>query len=441
MCIYKKVWIPSPRPPSHTSTLLLFPIASGTAVFCSKFRFGKHQMGLIESENTNTTTFRSLSSIYYRHYSFDPQAIYACHGGEPPPIQFPNATGVHAISSGGANTGTHGDACAGGGDDQSRILSHLPQIGAVAGGSTGEVERGPPQRWIDNGDSNPSSSSQAASNLFYLPGEGGRSGEGQVGAGAGRSPAGNAAFPGRTVGVADGVADSVAGGPRGEVEFINSIFWPHPYSTSLDRDKADGSVNSSTGGMFMDRALPTSETSSDVGAGSSTGGSSSLSLSSSSAATSAVMGRAPKLVDFFNLNNEGSSRQFRAARDYLAEFREFNLDRAILQEGLGATGERIAALDLPLVARYTFQVISTPVLVPFVAVDHRALFPHANRLSWQRFVFSRFPLAICSAATTICSQVSIQGLCHALCSSTHPVPEPQAFSLTLTPRRHVSSNR
>lgn len=74
------------------------------------------------------------------------------------------------------------------------------------------------------------------------------------------------------------------------------------------------------------------------------------------------MGRAPKLLDFFDVNDEHSSRQFRAARDYLEEFRELNLDRAILQEGLGATGERIAALDLPLVARYTFQVIGPPVL-------------------------------------------------------------------------------
>lgn len=68
------------------------------------------------------------------------------------------------------------------------------------------------------------------------------------------------------------------------------------------------------------------------------------------------MGGAPKLLDFFDMQDEDSSRQFRVARDYLEEFHQLNFDRAILERGLGATGQRMAALDLPLLARYTFQV-------------------------------------------------------------------------------------
>lgn len=98
----------------------------------------------------------------------------------------------------------------------------------------------------------------------------------------------------------------------------------------------------------MDKVNPTSTTNT----GSTSAGSSVL----TSAATSILMGRAPKLVDFFDLEDEGSRREFQEARDYLEEWREFSIDRAIVTAGLGATGERLAALDLPLVARYTFQV-------------------------------------------------------------------------------------
>lgn len=117
----------------------------------------------------------------------------------------------------------------------------------------------------------------------------------------------------------------------------------------------------------MDRTRPPTEASTVIDGCSSTTGSS----SSPSTAPSAVLGRAPKLLDFFNLKDELSSRDFRVARDYFEELREFNIDRAILQEGLGATGERITALDLPLVARYTFQVIGP--LLPVCSRSSRYL--------------------------------------------------------------------
>lgn len=107
----------------------------------------------------------------------------------------------------------------------------------------------------------------------------------------------------------------------------------------------------SNGGGAGAGGLPPA-TAATTGTGCSTAESSSL----PSTATSILRGRAPKLLDFFDDHHEQSNREFKAARDYLEEFRELNLDRAILQAGLEATGERMAALNLPLVARYTFQV-------------------------------------------------------------------------------------
>lgn len=275
------------------------------------------------------------------------------------------------------------------------MLSHLPQVGAAAGGSTGKVGR-ELQQWIDDGDYN-SSSSQAARDLFYHRAVGG-------GRGGGESPAGKAAFT-------DGADDDVAGAPPREVEVSNLILWPHPSSLNMPGDIADNSVNRSEGVLLIDGTQPQSKASNTTDGGCSTVGSSSI----SSAATSAVLGRAPKLLDFFNLNDEGSSREFREARNYLEEFREFNLDRAILQEGLGATGERIAALDLPLVARYTFQV--GPLLPICSPSPHHLQIQTACRGN-RLHLCSHFPPS--AVAQQLQHYVhNMQGLCHRLRSSTN----------------------
>lgn len=138
--------------------------------------------------------------------------------------------------------------------------------------------------------------------------------------------------------------------PPGELD-LNSVFWPDPASASAGSGVGDSSVLSSGGGEATGSS--TSRAAAAVGTGSSTAESSSL----PSVATSVLMGGAPKLLDFFDMQDEDSSRQFRVAKEYLEEFRQLDLDRAILERGLGATGQRMAALDLPVIARYTFQVM------------------------------------------------------------------------------------
>lgn len=151
--------------------------------------------------------------------------------------------------------------------------------------------------------------------------------------------------------VVDAAANNAFRTPPREPE-LNSIFFLDSAMASTGRGVADGSILSSGGSEPSERKSSPSQVTIAVGPSSSTAESSSL----PSTATSVLMGGAPKLLDFFDMQDEGSSRQFRAARDYIGEFRELNLDRAILERGLGATGKRMAALDLPLMARYTFQV-------------------------------------------------------------------------------------
>lgn len=257
------------------------------------------------------------------------QAIYACHGREAPQTSFPDRIGGSGTkNTNGKASGTDEPRSRGGGDGQIKLPSPTLQNGAVTEGDT--------------------SSSQVARDLCYHRGDAGRRGVPATGsavvAGGTRGPDGV---------VLDAVANNVDGTPPRELELNNGVFWPDSTSASTGRGVADGSVLSSAGGEGPEKSAFPSRVATAVGTGSSTTGSSSL----PSIATSVLMGSAPKLLDFFDMQDEASSRQFRAARDYLEGFRELNLDRAILESGLGATGQRMAALDLPLMARYTFQVI------------------------------------------------------------------------------------
>lgn len=235
----------------------------------------------------------------------------------------------------------------GGDGGQLTPQSPAPRNGPLAGRETGGKASEQQDSLGDDGLS--TSSSQAARDLFYRRAEGGRRDV---------RGAGNAVIVGGTGspygGVVDAAANKTLGTPPRELELNNSVFWPDPIAAGTGRGEADGSNFS--GGAGEAPGMSKSHSSwvtAPVGTASSTAESSSL----PSAATSALVGGAPKLLDFFNMQDEASSRQFRAARDYMEGFRELDLDRAILERGLGVTGERLVALDLPLMARYTFQVI------------------------------------------------------------------------------------
>ncbi|CAM9926140.1 unnamed protein product, partial [Ectocarpus fasciculatus] len=259
------------------------------------------------------------------------KAIYACHGCDAPPTRFPEGTESPTnedsrISGGGTNVAA--DAGEGG---QGHALAPLLQADNSA--SRGSSSEGKPE-WLDDGDRN-SSSSQEARRLFYRREEGVAERNAESTACAGGSSTG---------GAVDAAGDDHLGSPNAD----NNSTCCRPNLRS-GRDSADDGGPSGGGGTAVDKVNPTSTTNT----GSTSAGSSVL----TSAATSILMGRAPKLVDFFDLEDEGSRREFQEARDYLQEWREFSIDRAIVTAGLGATGERLAALDLPLVARYTFQTM------------------------------------------------------------------------------------
>lgn len=76
-----------------------------------------------------------------------------------------------------------------------------------------------------------------------------------------------------------------------------------------------------------------------------------------STTTTAAAGCVLKLIDCFDLTNVESSREFRAARDYVDNFSGRRADdKDFAEGGLGASNDESAALDVPLVARYAFQV-------------------------------------------------------------------------------------
>lgn len=271
------------------------------------------------------------------------QAIYACHGREAPQPDFPDRTESTNCNVSGADE----PQSRGGGGGRLEPPSSAPQNGAVAEGDINRVESDVGHAVDDN-----QKSSQAARDLFYRRGE----------AGKGVAPATGNAVMVRGAGSPDDrnvdtSANNVCGTP-GELELNSSVFWPDPASASTRQGVADGSAFGSEGDEISERNNFQPRLTTAVGTDSSTAESSSV----PSVATSVLVGGAPKLLDFFDMQDENSSRLFRAARDYLEEFRDLNLDRAILESGLGTTGQRLAALDLPLMARYTFQVISSRAL-------------------------------------------------------------------------------
>lgn len=212
------------------------------------------------------------------------------------------------------------------------------QVEATADNDDDNGEEGQLQR-ADRNDQNDSCSQEARSTAY-------RCGRGEAADADGSSPTAH-----DLGGVIDDGGRATIGGVWGtslaDLEINNSESGHHLSLSSRGAGAADGSAAAAVAGTL--RTASTATTASG------TAGSSSL----SSAATSVVVGRAPKLLDFFDSDDEGSRSDFREATLYVEKFREFDLDRAILEKGLGATGECLAALNLPLVARYTFQVIES----------------------------------------------------------------------------------
>ncbi|CAM9910671.1 unnamed protein product, partial [Ectocarpus sp. 12 AP-2014] len=262
------------------------------------------------------------------------KSIYACHGRDAPPTRFPE--GAESPTNKGARiNGSSTDVAtdAGGGGQQHELA---PLLQADSAASRGINSEGRPE-WLDDGDRN-SSSSQEERRLFYRREEGLAERNSESTAYAAGANGGS-----RTRGAADAAGDDSLGPPYAE---NNSTCGPY---VRAGRDSAVDGGPSSGGGTTVDRVHPPST--------SNTGSTSAGSSVQASAATSVLVGRAAKLVDFFDLEDAGSRREFQEARDYVEEWREFSVDRAIVTAGLGATGERLAALDLPLVARYTFQTM------------------------------------------------------------------------------------
>lgn len=65
---------------------------------------------------------------------------------------------------------------------------------------------------------------------------------------------------------------------------------------------------------------------------------------------------APKLLDFYDLRDPRSSPEVRVTRQYIEEFRQIDLERAVQESDLGRTRDGIETLNVPAVARYAFQV-------------------------------------------------------------------------------------
>lgn len=270
------------------------------------------------------------------------KAIYASVGQEAPPACFPDDEQGHANKAANATAGANlNDRSVGVEDPPRGDDDDLPCMLSVHATVDKDNEKGEQvyqQRADDNDPSN--SCSQEARSVAF-----------PCGTGKGETARGLAPL-------ADDLSDSVGnvehttvggllGTSPGDLEINCSENRHHVPLSSNGAGAGDG-----TGGSAVDRPLRTASTATTA---SGTARSSSL----SSAATSVLMGRAPKLLDFFHSDDERSRSDFRNATDYIEKFREFDLDRAILEKGLGATGENLAALDLPLVARYTFQVISS----------------------------------------------------------------------------------
>lgn len=264
------------------------------------------------------------------------EAIYACHGHDAPPTRFPEGAESPTNRDAGINDGGTEVATDAGGGGQRHALSPLLQADKAA--SRGSSSEGRPE-WLDDGDRN-SSSSQEARRLFYRREEGVSERNAESTACAAGANGGSSAG-----GAAHAAGDDSLGSPHADNNNTCS-------NLRAGRDSAADGGPSGGGGTAVNRTSPPSTTK--------TGSTSADSSVLTSAATSILMGRAPKLVDFFDLEDEGSRREFQEARDYLEEWREFSIDRAIVTAGLGPTGERLAALDLPLVARYTFQVSTRP---------------------------------------------------------------------------------
>lgn len=77
---------------------------------------------------------------------------------------------------------------------------------------------------------------------------------------------------------------------------------------------------------------------------------------SSSTATTTTATRAPKLLEFYDTADADSCRELREAREYLAKFREFGLEKSVLERGLVGLGDLIDTLSVSAMARYAFQV-------------------------------------------------------------------------------------
>ncbi|CAM9129624.1 unnamed protein product, partial [Hapterophycus canaliculatus] len=269
------------------------------------------------------------------------KAIYGCYGQEAPPQRFPGrnqecpkeATNAAA----GAHTNGHGlhaeNPFSGGDEGQPGVLLPPRPIDYTVDEDEDKGRREQLQG-VDTEDLTCSNSQEARDTVFPRRTEE----RGSVGG----LPPTDDDLGGEG---GDVTVERLLDTPPGDLEVDNSEGANRPSSPFIATGAGEGN-----GGAAAGRALLVSSTATTV---SGTAEPSSL----SSAATSVLMGRAPKLLDFFDTDDEGSSCDFRGATEYIEKFREFDLDRAILEKGLGATGERLAALDLPLVARYTFQTM------------------------------------------------------------------------------------
>lgn len=101
----------------------------------------------------------------------------------------------------------------------------------------------------------------------------------------------------------------------------------------------------------------------------------------SSATTVTAAGTVPKLLDFYNLADEDSNREFRAARECLEKFLGFDLDRAVLEGSLGFLKDRAVGLDVPTMAGYAFEVPTKSIHMCLVDQRYFENFKRSARVS------------------------------------------------------------
>lgn len=161
-----------------------------------------------------------------------------------------------------------------------------------------------------------------------------------------------------------GPAAGFAGGLEGSVQLDESLFFsPSSFSfrppgmATAREDKCDAGPSSRRGtedgnGVRIRRGLDGGpETPSSTVVTTATASTTDTSLTDTG-----TTGQVPKLLDFFDMSDADSNREFREAREYVEELREFSLDRIALEGSLGGPRNRLAGLNVPILARYAFQV-------------------------------------------------------------------------------------